>query len=286
MKVRLAIPSKGRLHQLSLANLEKAGIRLVDRAERVLIARTVDPEIDVIFARAFDIPKFVEQGAADLGITGYDFVVEREADVVETADLKFGESRLVLAVPEASGIARPQDLKGMRVATKFVNIAKRYFARMGINADIIRVTGAAEITPYLGVADAIIDVVSTGESLAAHKLQAVDVILQSSARLIANRSSLVRKKSKIDEIRLAFESVLAAREKKLVMMNVPERRLQGVIRVLPAMAGPTLAKIESPEPMWEVYSVVDEKEVYRVVNEAKKAGARDIIVLPIERVVR
>jgi len=286
MKLQLAIPSKGRLHQPTLRALSRAGIMLVDKNERMLYARTTDPDIGIIFVRAADIPKFVEEGAADVGITGYDFIVDSKANVEQLLDLGFGRAKIVLATPEKSRIKSVADIKtGSRVATKFVNLTQRYFKEKRRTCGIVKISGAAEIMPYLGVADLIVDTTSTGTTLGAHGLRVIDIILESSARLIANKQSLLKEKAKIRELILAFESVMRAERKKLVMMNVPEKALKSVINVLPAMTGPTLAKVESVEPMWEVYSVIDEREVYKIVNLVKKAGARDIIVMPIERIV-
>ncbi|MCD6443972.1 ATP phosphoribosyltransferase [Candidatus Bathyarchaeota archaeon] len=280
----LALPNKGRLHEPALDLLEKAGIRVIDRG--MLYGRTNDPEINVIFARAADIPSLVEAGAADLGVTGHDYVVEADADVEELLDLEFGRAELVLAVMRNSGIEDLSDLKpGLRVATKYVNIASNFFRRLGLEAEVIRITGAAEVMPHLKVADAIIDISSTGTTLKTHGLKPLKVILESSARLIANKKSLEVKRDKLMEIKLAIESVLRGKGKKLLMMNVPDRFLKDVLSVLPAMAGPTIAEVESEERMWEVYTVIDEDEVYRVVNLVKKAGAKDLLVIPIERVI-
>ncbi|RLI25887.1 ATP phosphoribosyltransferase [Candidatus Bathyarchaeota archaeon] len=280
----LALPNKGRLHEPALDLLEKAGIRVIDRG--MLYGRTNDPEINVIFARAADIPSLVEAGAADLGVTGHDYVVEADADVEELLDLEFGRAELVLAVMRNSGIEDLSDLKpGLRVATKYVNIASNFFRRLGLEAEVIRITGAAEVMPHLKVADAIIDISSTGTTLKTHGLKPLKVILKSSARLIANRKSLEVKRDKLMEIKLAIESVLRGKGKKLLMMNVPDRFLKDVLSVLPAMAGPTIAEVKSEERMWEVYTVIDEDEVYRVVNLVKKAGAKDLLVIPIERVI-
>jgi ATP phosphoribosyltransferase len=151
----------------------------------------------------------------------------------------------------------------------------------------VRISGAAEIMPFLGISDVIVDVAGTGTTLQAHGLRVVGEILDTSARLIASRESLQSSplREKIMEIRTAFESVLRAEGKRLVMMNVPDRVLSAVTSIIPSMSGPTVARVESQEPMWEVYSVVDEKDLYQVVNAVKKAGARDILVVPIERII-
>ena len=240
----------------------------------------------LVAVRASDIPRLVESGAADLGITGYDFIVESGAKVKELLDLEFGFSRMVLATPETSRLRTPKDLSSkVKIATKFPSIARKYLRDKGVEARIVEVSGAAEIAPTLGVADAIIDITSTGLTLRVHNLRIIDEILTSTARLIANPKALEAKKSKIEEVVTALLSVMRARRKKLIMMNVPEEKLSKVVKLIPSMGGPTIARVETQPPMWEVYSVISEDEVYRVINAVKAAGARDILVLPIERIV-
>jgi ATP phosphoribosyltransferase len=284
----LALSNKGRLFEPTLRALSRAGIILLDRNQRALFARTSDPELRVIFVRSADIPRFVERNIASLGITGYDFVVDSGVDVVDLLDLEFGRAKVVVAVPERSTIRGLDEVKdGVRVATKLTNLAEGFFKERGIRASIVRISGAAEIMPFLGISDVIVDVAGTGTTLQAHGLRVVGEILDTSARLIASRESLQSSplREKIMEIRTAFESVLRAEGKRLVMMNVPDRVLSAVTSIIPSMSGPTVARVESQEPMWEVYSVVDEKDLYQVVNAVKKAGARDILVVPIERII-
>ncbi len=285
-EIELAVPNKGRLREPTMDMLRKAGIIPIDLDEQALYARTVDPEIRLVFVRAADVPKFVEEGVADLGVTGYDFVVDSGADVEELLDLRYGSAKIVVAVPESSGIASIDDIpEGAKVATKLVNIARKFFDERGKWVEVIRISGAAEIMPHLGVSQVVVDVMSTGATLKTHGLRVIHVIMETSARLIGNRESISRKRAKVREIVMAIESVMRAQGKKLIMMNVPQEVLSIVTMILPAMAGPTVAKVEAPEPMWEVYSVVDEDEVYRVVSAVKKAGARDILVIPIERII-
>jgi ATP phosphoribosyltransferase len=284
MKIRIAVPNKGRLREPTLNLLRKAGLR-GEYTGRLLYSQTSNPNIELIFARAMDIPGFVALGAADLGVTGHDYVVEAGVKVLELLDLGYGRARIVVAAPENSvdnlGEVRP----GSVVATKYVNIARRFFESVGLDVSILRISGAAEVTPYLGIADLIVDVTSTGSTLAMHRLKILAEIMNTSAKLIANPVSFENKRKLIEEIRLALDSVIRAEGMKLVMMNVPDDRLSSVLAVLPAMAGPTIAEVKAETKMWEVYTVIPESDLYRVINEVKKAGGRDIVVLPIERVV-
>jgi ATP phosphoribosyltransferase len=284
MKIRIAVPNKGRLREPTLNLLRKAGLR-GEYTGRLLYSQTSNPNIELIFARAMDIPGFVALGAADLGVTGHDYVVEAGVKVLELLDLGYGRARIVVAAPENSvdnlGEVRP----GSVVATKYVNIARRFFESVGLDVSILRISGAAEVTPYLGIADLIVDVTSTGSTLAMHRLKILAEIMNTSAKLIANPVSFENKRKLIEEVRLALDSVIRAEGMKLVMMNVPDDRLSSVLAVLPAMAGPTIAEVKAETKMWEVYTVIPESDLYRVINEVKKAGGRDIVVLPIERVV-
>jgi ATP phosphoribosyltransferase len=286
MIVRIAIPNKGRLQEPAIKLLEDAGIGVIDRAERQLFARTRDKQVDLVFVRTQDIPKLVEQGAADLGITGHDLVTESGARVKELLDLEFGSAKMVVAVSEKSRIKQLSDLgPSARVATEFPRITKDYFKKKRLRIKISRISGSAEITPLVGVADVIVDLVSTGATLKAHGLRVIDELMQTSARLIANPVALREKRAKIEQIKTALESVVRARGKKLILMNVPEDKLNAVKLVVPAMAGPTVSRVESAEPMLAIQAVVDAELVEEVVREARRAGARDILVVPIERVL-
>lgn len=285
MRIRLAVP-KGHLEEESVRLLQASGIGVVGRGGRELFAKTNDPDIELVFARAEDIPQFVAGGSADMGITGHDLVCEKEAKVEELLDLKFGYTRLVVAAPVDSGISGPGDFRnGLRVATEFPNLTSKYFREKGLEVTVVRVTGATEVSPLIGVADLIVDVVETGSSLKLHGLRIVDVIMESTARLIVNRESLLLKGEKIEEIRLAFDGVVRARGKKLVLMNIPAEKLEEIKRIMPGMAGPTVSKVEAEKPMLAVQAVVEEREVYHVIRQAKRVGARDILVVPIERVI-
>ena len=285
MMMKIAVP-KGHLEETTVRLLENSGIGAVNRESRQLFAKTNDPEIELVFVRAQDIPDLVAKGATDLGVTGYDLVRESGSDVVELLDLGYGFAKIVVAAHEKSGIESTKDIKtGMRVATEFPRVAGRYFTEKGIKVELTRVTGAAEITPFIGVADLVVDVTSTGTTLRTHGLQIIDTILESSARLIANRKSLKEKKAKIEDITIAIESVIRAMGKKLILLNVPEAKLRAIKRIMPGMAGPTVSKVESAEPMLAVQTVVESDKVYEIVRKAKQAGARDILVVPIERIL-
>ncbi len=284
--IRLAIPNKGRIAAPVMDLMEKSGLHLTDGAERRLIARTLDPHVEILFARPIDIPEYVATGAADLGITGHDMVIEREADVEELLDLQIGKAKLVLAVSEDAHISSVRDLKGAKIATEFPVITKHYFAERKVPVTIVLVGGACEATPHLGIADAIVDLSSSGNTLKTNRLRVLDEVLTTSTLLIANRSSLATKREKIDEIHLALESVIRARGQCYLMMNVKRASLEKVKSVLPGLSGPTVMDVASTEDMVAVHAVVNEERVYALINALKRAGARDILVMSIERMIR
>ncbi|ADN37012.1 ATP phosphoribosyltransferase [Methanolacinia petrolearia DSM 11571] len=284
--IRLAIPNKGRIADPIIETVEKSGLRIKNSVQRKLISRTSDPEIEVLFARPIDIPEFVADGAADLGITGKDMIMERGSDVEELLDLQSGNANLVLAVPADSDINDPKQLDGLRVATEFSGISKKYFNGLGIDVTLVPVGGACEAAPYLGIADAIIDLTSSGVTLATNNLRVVDEVLRSTTVLIANRDAKERHPEKIAELCLALESVIMARGQCYLMMNVTRPSLEEVKRELPGLSGPTVMDVSSDDNLVAVHAVVKEDHLYSLVGKLKKAGARDILVIPIERMIR
>ena len=282
--MRIAVPNKGRLHDPTMELLERAGLHVVDGADRKLYAETVDDDVTVLFARAADIPEYVADGAADLGITGLDQV--READrstVMDLLDLGYGRCRLVLAAPEESAIESVADLAGGTVATEFPTVTRAFFADAGVDADIVEVTGATELTPHVDMADAIVDITSTGTTLRVNRLRVVAEVLDSSVRLFARED--VADEPKVDQVRTALASVIAADGKRYLMMNVPRERLEDVRDVIPGLGGPTIMDIANGGDKVAVHAVVDERDVFETITAVKERGASGILVTEIERLV-
>ena len=286
MEIRIALPSKGRISDPAVKLLGKAGIGVKDTANRRLFSETYDEEISVMFTRAADIPEFVADGAADIGMTGLDLIEENNASVKILEDLNFGSAKLVLAVPEDSPIDTLSNIKdGALVATEFPNLTKRYLKNNGIKAKIVELSGSTEIAPFIGVADIIADLTSTGTTLKINHLKIIDTILESSIKLIANKKSYNDNKEKIEAIRTGIKGVLDAEGKKLVMLNVDKKFLDDVKKAMPGLTGPTVSNVLSDNDVVAVHAVVDEKDVFNLVNILKKIGARDILVVPIERII-
>ncbi|ADJ13812.1 ATP phosphoribosyltransferase [Halalkalicoccus jeotgali] len=281
--MKIAVPNKGRLHEPTVELLERAGLHIENGANRKLYADTVDPEVSILYARAADIPEYVADGAADLGITGLDQAKEADATtLVDLLDLEFGSCRLVLAAPEGGEIRETTDLDGKTVATEFPNITYEHFAQRGIDPEIVEVSGATELTPHVDMADAIVDITSTGTTLRMNRLEIIDEVLQSSARLFARED--VVDEPKVEQLRTALESVLTANGKRYLMLNAPEDRLEEIREALPGLGGPTVMDIAG-EGMVAVHVVVDERDVFETITRIKKLGASGILVTEIERLV-
>ena len=280
--MRIAVPNKGRLHEPALELLERAGLHVQGEAERKLYADTVDPDVSVLFARAADIPEYVSDGAASLGITGLDQARESGADLVDLLDLEFGACRLVLASPEDGGVSSPEELSGGTVATEFPTITREYFETVGVSPDIVEVSGATELTPHVDIADAIVDITSTGTTLRMNRLSIVDEVLESSVRLFADPA--VADDPKVTQVKTALRSVIDADGKRYLMMNVPRDSLEDLKAEIPGMGGPTVMDVADGETV-AVHVVVDEREVFEVIPDLKAAGATDILVTEIERLI-
>jgi ATP phosphoribosyltransferase len=285
--LKIALPNKGRLAEEARDLFEDAGLSIRIRSERALVA-TLGSEYEAIFVRAQDIPEFVADGAAAAGVTGWDLVTESGRDLAERLDLGFGRCRLVVAARDESGIGDLADIPaGARVASAFPRTAARFFKARGHPVEIVPVSGAAEIAPHLGVAEAIVDLVSTGSTLRVNGLREVGTLLESTALLIGNRRALedpgsARSRS---ELVTALESVLRAREKRYLMANVPREKLDEVREILPGISGPTIVDVLDRGGWVAAHAVVDAGQVYQTIARLKGLGAQGILVTRIERLM-
>jgi len=286
--IKLAIPNKGRTNPEVLALLDKIGLLVPQNGEaRKLYSNTNNPNIQIIYARAADIPLYVQSGAADIGISGEDMIAESDADVKVLLKLNFGDCRVALAAPTNSNIKSIEDCKdGVRVATKLSTIATKYFDKSKIKCKIVKVAGATELAPYLDLADVIVDQISTGTTLVQNNLTVVETIMQSSQCMMANKSSLLdqKKEEEIHSLTLSMESVITAESKRYIMANVPDKQtLEGVISVMPAMSSPTVLSLANGA--YSIHSAVDSNKMISIIGKIKKAGAKDILVMNVSRVV-
>lgn len=284
---RIALPNKGRLADDARALFADAGLDVRVRGERALSA-SLGGVFEAIFVRAEDIPEFVADGAAEIGVTGWDLVAESCRDLDALLDLEFGRCRLALAVTEDSGIRRPEDVPpGARVATTFPRLTTRFFQDRGIQIDLVPVSGAAEIAPHLGIADIIVDLVSTGSTLRVNGLREVATVCESSARLIRARGSAsgTQGDGVVADLVAALESVIRAKGQRYLMANVPRALLGRVREVLPGLNGPTVIDIMNGGDHVAVHAVVRAGDVYRTIADLRALGGAGILVTRIERLV-
>jgi ATP phosphoribosyltransferase len=286
--IRIALPNKGRLSERALKLFEQAGLKAQFRADRALVASLGD-DFQAIFVRASDIPEYLADGAAEMGVTGADLVAESGHEgIEEVLDLGFGRCRLSVAVRDESDVVSAAELPaGTRVATSFPRIARSYFESLGTEIRIAPVSGAAEIAPHLGVADVIVDLVSPGSTLRVNGLRETDTIMISTARLVASRAALQDDSTRqaVEDLSTALESVLRASEKRYLMTNVPRTRLDEVREVIPGLSGPTIVEVLDGGDWVAAHAVVDADRVYQTIAKLKALGAEGILVTRIERLM-
>jgi ATP phosphoribosyltransferase len=284
--IRIAMPNKGRLAENARALLERAGLEL-DMRERALQA-SLGPDFTALFVNARDIPEFVADGAADVGITGGDLVAEYGRPVATLLDLGFGRCRLAVAARDDSGIRSIEDVPpDARVATVFPRLTQRYFENLDRRVTLVPISGAAEIAPHIGLADIIVDLVSTGSTLKVNGLHEVATVLESSALLIA-RSDLAADPDSgppVRELTAALESVLRAQGQRYLMANVPRAMLPEIKRILPGINGPTIIDVLDGGAFVAAHAVVAQRDIYRTIAQLKGVGAQGILVTKIERLM-
>ncbi len=274
------------MNERTIELLAKAGIDLGEDVGRRLYVKARNQDIEVLFLRAQDIPEFVATGAIDIGITGQDQVAEAGAQIEQVLELRFGYCHMAVAVPEASGIKDASEIMdGSRIATSYPNIARRYFESLGKDVSVIVVTGAAEIMPYLGISDYIVDLVSTGSTLKMNRMIEAGRILDSQAAVFTSKQSMEKYGEQIEEIASSIQSVIDAENKRYIMADVPRDRLSDVERIIPGIGGPTILDIAGNSGFMAVHAVIDSDQTFHVIAELKKIGAKGILTTPIERLV-
>ena len=285
--LRIALPNKGRLSEEARELFTDAGLEIRAAGPRALTA-SLGSEFQALFVRAQDIPEFVADGAADAGVTGFDLIRESGRHLEELADLGFGACRLAVAAKDDSGVQSLDDIRtGARVATVFPRITKWFFDLRGQVVEVVPISGAAEIAPHIGIAEVIVDLVSTGSTLRVNGLREIATVLESTCRLISTptvRSDPTQART-LDELVAALGSVIAARGKRYVMANVPRARLEDVKRIVPGINGPTVIDIMDGGEHVAVHSVVNAATIYRTIADLKALGAEGILVTRIERLM-
>jgi len=282
-RLRLAVPNKGRMVEPTLRLLHHAGL-VFEEHDRSLVSRVQNFALDILFVRTNDVIEFVGDGVADLGITGIDLLSETGAELPRIRELGYARCRLAAAVPTDSDVRRLEDLGGHRVATAHPNTARRFFAERDIPVDIVPISGAVEVAPRLGLADAIVDLVSTGSTLVMNGLRPVGDVLSSEAVLVANPSAHRERAEDLASIDTMLSAVIAARGRKYLMLNAPTSHVPELERLLPALESPTVIPL-AHEGMVAVHTVVGADDVWGLLPRLKAAGASGILVLPIEKIV-
>lgn len=283
--LRIAIQSKGRLFDDTMSLLQEAGIRL-STSKRTLLVQATGFPVEVLFLRDDDIPQTVASGVADAGIVGENEFMERreEADVVRR--LGFSRCRLSLAIPKEceddyTGVSW---FDGKRIATSYPRILSDFMERNGVQADIHVINGSVEIAPGIGLAQAIFDIVSSGSTLISNNLKEVETVMQSEALLIAHRGLSEEKQDILRQLLFRIEAVKSAEDKRYVLMNAPNERLQDIVAVLPGMKSPTVMPL-AQEGWSSVHTVLDERCFWEIIGKLKSLGAEGILVLPIEKMI-
>jgi ATP phosphoribosyltransferase len=284
-KMKLAVQKNGRLTEKSLLLLRNCGLDIEDYSERLIItARNF--ELDILFLRDDDIPEYVQDGVADIGIVGEDVLLEKQSDVRVIRKLGYGRCNLSLAVPEGKKIESVQELNGLRIATSFPNLLKSFLEQNNIKAVVVEISGSVEITPSLGVADLICDLVSTGNTLKLNKLKKSFDVYSFESVLIANKNIFQdsEKNELLQNLLVRIDSALNARTSKYLMMNAPKKALDGIKKIVPSLSSPTILPL-ADESMVAVHAVIPSDQFWKIHKELNEAGASGILLLSIENMI-
>lgn len=281
--IRIAVQSKGRLFDDTMALFSEADIKL-STSKRTLLTQSTNFPVEILFLRDDDIPQCVASGVADLGIVGENEFVERAEDADIIYRLGFSKCRLSLALHKDIPYNGPEWFNGKKIATSYPHILQSYLDKNNLKSEIHVITGSVEIAPGINLADAIFDIVSSGSTLISNNLKEVEVVMKSEALLIGNRNISPEKKEILNELLFRFDAVKAAEDKKYILMNVPTDKLPEIIDVLPGIKSPTIMPLAT-EGWSSVHTVLDQKRFWEIIGKLKSLGAQGILVLPIEKMI-
>ncbi|MCU1290082.1 MAG: phosphoribosyltransferase [Acidobacteria bacterium] len=283
-KLKIALQKSGRLSEESNALLKKCGVRFNNGAGK-LKSEAVNFPIEIYFLRDDDIPEYVADGVADIGIVGENVLAETKKDVQTIEKLGFGKCRLSLAVPKNFSYRSVKDFAGKRIATSYPQILGDYFAANSVESDIHTISGSVEIAPSIGLADAVCDLVSSGSTLFTNGLREVEIVMQSEAVLIAHNNLDGNSRKILDKLLFRIKSVRAAAQNKYILLNAPNDKLTEIIALLPGIKSPTVMPLA--ETGWSsVHSVINENDFWEVVENLKAGGAEGILVLSIDQMIQ
>jgi len=282
-KIRIAIQKSGRLHDDSMRLLKECGIDAGNSRNQLRVAATNFPA-EIFFLRDDDIPEYVQDGVADIGFVGENVVLEKNKKVNTVEKLGFGKCRLSLAIPANKRIRSAADLAGKKIATSYPHILSGYLKKKKIKADIHTISGSVEIAPRIGLADAICDLVSSGNTLFSNELTELETILQSEAVIISNNDLSPALQKILNKLLFRIQSVKRSRNNKYVLLNAPNDKLDAICGLLPGMRSPTVLPLA--EPGWSsVHSVITETDFWNIIEQLKQQGAEGILVIPIEKMI-
>ena len=281
--LRIAVQSKGRLFDDTMYLLAEADIK-VPSSKRTLLVQSTNFPLEVLFLRDDDIPQSVASGVADIGIVGANEYAERGEDVQIISHLGFSRCRLSLAIPKACNYQGLEWFSGKKIATSYPNILRKYMNSKGIKTDIHVINGSVEISPGIGLADGIFDIVSSGSTLVSNNLKEVEVVMNSEALLVANWQMDEEKHKILNEVLFRFDAVKQAEDKKYVRMNAPKDRIEDIINVLPGLKSPTIIPL-ADEKWCSIHTVLDQKRFWEIIGKLKELGAQGILVTPIEKMI-
>ena len=283
MLLRIAVQAKGRLYDETMSFLEEADIKL-SATKRTLLVQSSNFPLEVLFLRDDDIPQTIASGVADIGIVGENEYAEKKEDAEVVKRLGFSRCRLSLAIPKDIEYTGIQWFEGKKIATSYPVILSDYLQAQKVHADIHVITGSVEVSPGIGLADAIFDIVSSGSTLVSNRLKEVEVIMQSEALLIGNRHLCAEKQEILKELLFRMDAVKTAEDKKYVLMNAPKEKVEEIVSILPGMKSPTVMPL-AQEGWCSVHTVLDEKRFWEIIGKLKNLGAEGILVLPIEKMI-
>ena len=282
MKLKIAIQKSGRLHEDSMRLLKECGIDISNGGNKLKSTAANFP-LEVYFLRDDDIPQYVEDAVADLGIVGENVVYEKQKEVEVMEQLGFGKCRLSIALPRNEEYGK-KSLDGKKIATSYPNLLQKYLTENNISAEIHEISGSVEIAPGIGLADAICDLVSSGSTLLTNGLKEAETILNSQAVLVRNTHLSDEKQKLLERLLFRIRAVKKAKNNKYILLNAPDEKLQQIISLLPGMKSPTVLPLA--EPGWHsVHSVIDENDFWNIIEQLKDAGAQGILVVPIEKMI-
>lgn len=281
--LRIAVQSKGRLFEDTMNLLAEADIK-VSSSRRTLLVQSSNFPLEVLYLRDDDIPQSVANGVADIGVVGENEFVERQEGADVVSRLGFSKCRLSLAIPKEVVYSGLQWFNGKKIATSYPVILRQFMQAHDIDAEVHVITGSVEISPGIGLADGIFDIVSSGSTLVSNNLREVEIVMKSEALLIGNKQMSEEKRAILEQMLFRFEAVKNAEDKKYVRMNAPKARLQEIISVLPGLKSPTIIPLADDD--WcSVHTVLDEKRFWEIIGKLKELGAQGILVTPIEKMI-